>query len=72
MEEDDDAAGGGEAIGADRCQDVGVITQRRCVENAAKRIERRTVFPFLFTISSSTQASSAFTASLFGSSLSAF
>ena len=30
VEEDDDAGGGGEAgsIGADRCQDVRVITQR--------------------------------------------
>jgi hypothetical protein len=39
VEEEDDAGGGGSAgrtIGADRCQDVRVNTQRRCVENTGK------------------------------------
>lgn len=39
VEEEDDAGGGEEAerlIGADRCQDVRVISQRRGVENAAR------------------------------------
>lgn len=66
---DDDTIGGdvGTPIGGDRCYDVCDSGQ-----GAVRRTEREhTDFPFWLTIRSSTRASSALTASLFGSSLSA-
>ena len=65
--EDVDDTGGGVAMstGAVRC------TTRFVVKQGEIRTREHTVFPFLLTMSSSTRPSSALTASLFGSILSA-